>query len=681
MRTVPLLVAALAAATPAAAQVVYLGGEIPVNTTAGGAQVAPALAAGSTTGRFLVAWQSFDQDGSGAGVYGRAFEADGTPVGPEVRLNSTTAGEQITPAVASRYDLFKAVWASQNKDGDGYGIVLRLFDESGQPIGGTFGGELLVNQTTAGSQIQPDLAMADPGFVVVWTGPNPAAPGQTEIWARRYALDGQPLSNEFRVNAATSGHQLQPAVAMAADGSFLVAWASDDGDGSGYGVFARRFDAAGNPTTSDLLIPTNALYDQNAPAVAALAAGGFAVAWQSALQAGSSAIGPQPIILAQRLDANGQKVGPALQVTPESADRQEAPALAAEASGGFVVAWQATDVGSGDIQTLGRRYDAAGGALTGEFPLNTTNAAEQSTPVLAALPGGRFVAAWSSFAQDGSSWGIFAQRFGTPLAPCAADATTLCLNDGRFQVEVSWATALGTSGPGQAVPLTSDTGYFWFFDEANVEIVIKVLEACTPFGNYWVFAGGLTNVEATIVVTDTETGESRAYGNPLGTMFQPIQDAGHFFVCSGVTNPPQIARASTVDRARSGEAPRHPAPESATAVCAAGPETLCLNGGRFEVRVDWETWQGLAGDGQAVALTADTGYFWFFDAANVEMVIKVLDGCGVNGSFWVFAGGLTDVLARVHVRDTISGETWERTNPQQTPFQPIQDVNAFPVCP
>ncbi len=174
MRTVPLLVAALAAATPAAAQVVYLGGEIPVNTTAGGAQVAPALAAGSTTGRFLVAWQSFDQDGSGAGVYGRAFEADGTPVGPEVRLNSTTAGEQITPAVASRYDLFKAVWASQNKDGDGYGIVLRLFDESGQPIGGTYGGELLVNQTTAGSQIQPDLAMADPGFVVVWTV---AAPG------------------------------------------------------------------------------------------------------------------------------------------------------------------------------------------------------------------------------------------------------------------------------------------------------------------------------------------------------------------------------------------------------------------------------------------------------------------------------------------------------------------------
>lgn len=675
MRAAPLLLAALVAGAPAAAQVVYLGGEIPVNSTVAGAQIAPAAAAGATLGRFFVAWQSFDQDGSGAGVYGRLFDADGAPLSAETRLSTTTAGDQVSPAVASRYDLFKAVWASQNRDGDGYGIVLRLFDHLGQPVGGTYGGEILVNQTTAGNQIQPDVAAADPGFVVVWTGPNPAAAGQTEIWARRFALNGQALSGEFRVNSATSGNQLQPAVAMAADGSFLVAWASDQGDGSGYGVFARRFDAAGNPTTGDLLLPTNTLYDQNAPAAAALAAGGWAVAWQSALQAGSSGLGPQPIIVAQRLDGGGQKVGPALQVTPETTHRQEAPALAAESSGGFVVAWQASDLGSGDTQSLGRRFDAVGTPLTGEFPLHSTVAGDQSTPALAAQPGGRFVATWSSFGQDGASWGIFAQRFGTPLQPCIQGPTTLCLNDGRFQVTVAWATALGTSGQGQAVPLTSDTGYFWFFNEENVEIVIKVLEACTPFGNYWVFAGGLTNVEATIVVTDTDTGESRAYGNPLGTPFQPIQDAGHFFVCSGLTYPPEGARAPAP------AAIALPPATDATTACVANAETLCLNGGRFAVTTDWTTYQGQSGAGQAVALTADTGYFWFFGAANVEMVIKVLDGCGVNGSFWVYAGGLTDVLTNVHVRDTVTGATWDRTNPQQTPFQPIQDVNAFPVCP
>ncbi len=141
---------------------------------------------------------------------------------------------------------------------------------------------------------------------------------------------------------------------------------------------------------------------------------------------------------------------------------------------------------------------------------------------------------------------------------------------------------------------------------------------------------------------------------------------------------------------RAGGAPRDGRPAATAlprgrrrraAACVANAETLCLNGGRFEVKADWTTFQGQSGTGQAVALTPDTGYFWFFGAANVEMVIKVLDGCGVNGSFWVYAGGLTDVLTHVRVRDTVTDTVWERTNPQQTPFQPIQDVNAFPVCP
>jgi hypothetical protein len=118
-----------------------------------------------------------------------------------------------------------------------------------------------------------------------------------------------------------------------------------------------------------------------------------------------------------------------------------------------------------------------------------------------------------------------------------------------------------------------------------------------------------------------------------------------------------------------------------TSPCVPGAETLCLNDGRFEVRVDWETFQAATGVGQAIPLTSDTGYFWFFDPDNVEMVIKVLDGCGVNGSFWVYAGGLTDVETRITVRDSESGLVWQAVNPQLTPFQPIQDVNAFPACP
>jgi hypothetical protein len=113
-------------------------------------------------------------------------------------------------------------------------------------------------------------------------------------------------------------------------------------------------------------------------------------------------------------------------------------------------------------------------------------------------------------------------------APCTPGPTTLCLNGGRFRVEADWRRVNGDTGLGQAVPLTSDSGYFWFFNSANIELVVKVLNACSVNDHYWVFAGGLTNVEVVLTVTDTNTGAQRVYNNPLGTAFEPLQDTGAF---------------------------------------------------------------------------------------------------------------------------------------------------------
>ena len=82
--------------------------------------------------------------------------------------------------------------------------------------------------------------------------------------------------------------------------------------------------------------------------------------------------------------------------------------------------------------------------------------------------------------------------------------------------------------------------------------------------------------------------------------------------------------------------------------------------------------------GQAVGLTADAGYFTLFDASNVEMLVKVVDGCGFNRRFWTFAGGLTDVNVVMTVTDTQTGAVKNYTNPQGTPFQPIQDTDGIP---
>ncbi|MDQ2980541.1 MAG: hypothetical protein M3R62_15130, partial [Acidobacteriota bacterium] len=98
-----------------------------------------------------------------------------------------------------------------------------------------------------------------------------------------------------------------------------------------------------------------------------------------------------------------------------------------------------------------------------------------------------------------------------------------------------------------------------------------------------------------------------------------------------------------------------PAPLSAAAPCVSGPTTLCLNNQRFKVEVRWKDFQGNTGAGQAISLTGDTGYFWFFSSSNVELVVKVLDGRGINSSFWLFYGALSTVEYTMTVTDSVTG--------------------------
>ena len=118
--------------------------------------------------------------------------------------------------------------------------------------------------------------------------------------------------------------------------------------------------------------------------------------------------------------------------------------------------------------------------------------------------------------------------------PCVASATALCVNNGRFKVEIGWRTS-DTAGQGQTVPLPSapDSGLFYFFGPSNIEMLIKVLNACIPsLGNkYWIFFAATTNVEFTTTVTDTQSGKVKVYFNPLGTSAPPVQDVNAFATC------------------------------------------------------------------------------------------------------------------------------------------------------
>jgi len=235
------------------------------------------------------------------------------------------------------------------------------------------------------------------------------------------------------------------------------------------------------------------------------------------------------------------------------------------------------------------------------------------------------------------------------------------------------------------VPLTGDTGAFWFFSGNNLELIVKVVDGRAFNGYFWVFYGALSNVEYTITVTDTMTGGVRTYFNPQGTLAS-VADTAAFFAGASVTDGPR--EWSKVEGLRSKveddpAQPRdlrpwtldvRPAPQ---ATCVPNATTQCLNGGRFQVRVAWRAANiGASGSGQAVPLTTDTGALWFFSSGNLELVIKVVDGRAFNNFFWVFYGALSNVEYTITVTDTATGKTKTYFNPQGQ-LASVADTAAF----
>jgi len=132
----------------------------------------------------------------------------------------------------------------------------------------------------------------------------------------------------------------------------------------------------------------------------------------------------------------------------------------------------------------------------------------------------------------------------------------------------------------------------------------------------------------------------------------------------------------TTCRTKANPAAAVAAKDAAAATCAPTATSLCLNGGRFRAEVSWRDFAGNKGVGQAIAMTADTGYFWFFNAANVELVVKVLDGRALNKDFWVFYGALSTVEYQLKVTDTVTGRTSYYFNPANN-LASVADTSAL----
>jgi hypothetical protein len=415
------------------------GGEFQVNTYTTEYQGGPAVASDGA-GNFVVAWVSTGEDGDGTGVFAQRYDVAGAPRGLAFQVNSYTTNYQYPPSVASdAAGNFVVVWTSYAQDGSAGGIFGQRYDASGLPRGVEF----RVNTMTGNGQVGPSVASDAAGnFVVSWT-----SDGQDGdflgVFGQRYDAAGARRGSEFQVNTYTTSSQHAPVVASDPAGSFVVTWASNGQDGSGSGIFAQRYDAAGERRGLEFQVSTYVVGHQGQPSVATDATGNSVVVWMSDPQDGDTWG-----VFAQRLDATGAPRGSEFQVNTYTTSAEYSPTVASDAAGNFVVSWSSYDQDGSSVGVFAQRYDASGAPRGSEFRINTYTTSIQWRSVVASDAAGNFVVAWESWLQDWSGVGVFAQRFGG-LQPTALAVDTVAngvLEAGEaVEVKPSWKNVNGAT--------------------------------------------------------------------------------------------------------------------------------------------------------------------------------------------------------------------------------------------
>jgi len=274
------------------------------------------------------------------------------------------------------------------------------------------GGEVRVNTHTASNQSASTVAMdADGDYVVIWSSEGQDGSG-SGVYGQRYNAAGVTQGGEFRVNTATTSNQGYSTVAMDADGDFVVTWTSlgqDSNEEFGYGVYAQRYNAAGVTQGGEFRVNTTTASNQQYSTVAMDADGDFVVTWSSF---GQDNIDDMSFgVYAQRYNAAGVTQGGEFRVNTYPTGHQSGSTVAMDADGDFVVTWSSANQDGSSSGVYAQRYNAAGGTQGGEFRVNTTTASSQRYSTVAMDADGDFVVTWTSLGQDGSFDGVYAQRY------------------------------------------------------------------------------------------------------------------------------------------------------------------------------------------------------------------------------------------------------------------------------
>jgi serralysin len=365
------------------------GGETIVNTQTGGSQVAPYVAQLSSGG-FVVIWTD---SGSYTSAKGQIYDSAGAKVGGEFTVS--TAGTQPTGAngVAALPDGgFVATFGNYGE------VYAQRFDANGAQLGWP------IEVTPYDRYFPQDFGsavavLADGGFVVAWTKEIPSffpgAPGDFEIYARRFDAGGTPIGEPFLVNSTTQGFQLNPTVTALESGGFVVSW--DDQD-LVFASSAQIYDAQGDRVGEEFRIQaTGGRGDYSGGAViAALPGGGFVASWTEEILAddGSS----EASVKARLFDESGVAIGPEILVNNVTGGYRRASDIEILPWGGFLVTWSDSSEQNGDGDSYGvlaQVFDAAGGKIGPAFLVNASTLGDQGAAAFAVLASGNLAFAWT----------------------------------------------------------------------------------------------------------------------------------------------------------------------------------------------------------------------------------------------------------------------------------------------
>ena len=381
-----------------------IGIELDVNTVTSGNQSESSTAM-DAEGDFVITWHS-DQDNNTFGVYAQRYNAGGSKSGVEFRVNATSSGTQSNPSVAMDADgNFVITWDS-NQGGNPGNIYAQRYNADGIATSGEFP----VNSFALGSQSNPSIAMDAGGdFVIAWNSFGQDG-DDFGIYAQRYNADGSAAGDEFRVNTDTTGPQQAPSIAMNAGGDFVITWESallTKVNGGDFDIYARRYNASGNPVGVKFQVNTATAGTQSAPSVALDAEGDFVITWHSdVLDNGDFDI------YARRYNADGSDAGAGVEdlVNTVTTGDQASPSIAMDADGDFVITWHSDVLNNGDFDIYAQRYHANGSTALDEFRVNTFFTSNQASPGIAMDADDDFIIAWHSDGQVGSD-NVYAQRY------------------------------------------------------------------------------------------------------------------------------------------------------------------------------------------------------------------------------------------------------------------------------